>query len=136
MFFSLFSKKLLYSVLILLFIGTLWTFVSKYNSVRNTLNAEHNRYKEFLYLLKVAEKPPTFKEDKVKKFITSLGAKLKSVSKLGNSYKFEIDNLRAEKLPFLLKELEKYGTIEEFKAVDNTGKGNFYVKLTLKVRNL
>ena len=100
--------------------------MKRYDEVRNFLNNEHSRYKEFLYLLKVVKRPETFSERKLRYAIKYAGGKLKSFSKVGERYSIEADNIRAKKLPFLLKKLEKLGEI---------GKGNFYLKLTLRVRN-
>ena len=99
------------------------------------MNEEHSRYKEFLYLLQKAVPPKHLTENVLRHLITSVGGNLKAISKVGNRFGIEADNINAKKLPLLLKRLEEYGEIEDFEAVDNTGKGNFYLKLTLKFRN-
>jgi len=112
-------------------------FVQKYLQTVNAVNAAHNAYKRFLFLFQNAEpiKRETFSEAKLRAVLRKLGVKLRSYAKRGNEVVLELTEVRAEKLPLLVAELEKFGQVVEMRAVDNTGEGNFYAKVVLRLHS-
>ena len=106
-----------------------------YSDVRNTLIEAHNGFKNFLYLLhntpRVERKNLTGEE--INRIVRRLGIILKEFNKSGEKAILKFDNVEASKLAELLFYLERYGEIEKFSAVDNTGRGNFYVEVYLNL---
>ena len=130
------SKRLL----IILFIGILLfasyylakTFFFNLNSIYNV----HNHFKEFLYLLANTPKYSHhfLNENLLRKLVSKYHLKIKSLTKLQNSYILEIERINHTKFIRFLATLEKYGIIKSFEAVDNTGKGEFYLKIEVSPR--
>jgi len=125
------SKRLL----VILFLGILgfsaYYLVESYFFNLNGLYRAHNHFKEFLYLLKNS---PSYSgryldEKLIRELVNRYHLKLRGISKLQNRYLIEIEEIPPSKFVRFLSNLEKYGNVVSFEAVDNTGKGKFYLKL-------
>ncbi len=130
------SRRLLVIILLGVFLLLSIFYFHRYVEAVNKMDAVHNEFKRFLFLLENT-KPPhweRFDEQKLQSFLKRIGAELKSSTKLSGKLILELGNVRADKLPKLLKFLENFGEIESFTAVDNTGLGNFFVKITVKLK--
>ena len=71
--------------------------------------------------------------EEINRIVRRLGIILKEFNKSGEKAILKFDNVEASKLAELLFYLERYGEIEKFSAVDNTGRGNFYVEVYLNL---
>ena len=110
-----------------------YVFIEDFNEFKNFINREHIRFKEFVFLLenvKREEKLP-LTESTLRGIIGRYGLEIKRIFSTENGYVVEVKEVEAGVLPKLIKELEKYGKISEFEAVDNTGKGKFFLKLKI-----
>ena len=116
-------------LLIVLFL----VFFSDYKDLRNFVNLQYLKFKEFVFLLNNLErkKKLPLTEVAIRSVLERHGLELKRISEITNGYEVEIKEVKANVLPRLIKDLENYGVISELEAVDNTGKGKFYLKLRI-----
>lgn len=122
-----------YLVSLALLIVLFAVFFSDYNELRTFINSQYLRFKEFVFLLNNVErtKKLPLTEEAIRRILERYGLELKRISEITNGYEVEVKEVRAELLPKLIKELEKYGNLSEFKAVDNTGEGRFFLKFRI-----
>ncbi len=108
-------------------------FYLDFKELRDFTNAEYSEFKEFVFLLNNVEKrkklPLT--EASIRSVLERYTLELKRISEITNGYEVEVKEVKANILPRIIKDLENYGRIKELEAVDNTGKGRFYLKLKI-----
>ena len=116
-----------------LLVVLVFVFFSDYKELRNFVNVQYLKFKEFFFLLNNLErkKKLPLTEVAIRNVLERHGLELKRISEITNGYEVEIKEVRANVLPRLIKDLENYGVISELEAVDNTGKGKFYLKLRI-----
>ncbi len=116
-----------------LLVVLVFVFFSDYKELRNFVNVQYLKFKEFFFLLNNLErkKKLPLTEVAIRNVLERHGLELKRISEITNGYEVEIKEVRANVLPRLIKDLENYGVIFELEAVDNTGKGKFYLKLRI-----
>ncbi len=116
-----------------LLVVLVFVFFSDYKELRNFVNVQYLKFKEFVFLLNNLErkKKLPLTEVAIRNVLERHGLELKRISEITNGYEVEIKEVRANVLPRLIKDLENYGVIFELEAVDNTGKGKFYLKLRI-----
>jgi len=130
------SKRLLIILFIGIFIFSVYYLSKNYFINLNNIYNSHNQFKEFLYLLINTPKYENIylNETLLKKLASQYHLKIKSLTKLENRYVLEIEQINHSKFIRFLATLEKYGDIKAFEAVDNTGKGKFYLKIEIAPR--
>ncbi|WP_461829644.1 hypothetical protein [Aquifex sp.] len=116
-------------VLLILF----FIFFLDYSSFRNFVNVQHMKFKEFVFLLNSVErrKKLPLTESSLRMLLNRYRLDLKGISEITNGYQIEIKEIDGRLLPRLIGELENYGRITEIEAIDNTGRGRFYLRLKI-----
>ena len=126
-------KSLAYFISSLILLILFFLFFTDYKDLRNFINVQYLKFKEFVFLLNNAERkrklPLT--ETAVRSVLERYGLELKRISEITNGYEVEVKEVSAKLLPRIIKELENYGTLNEFEAVDNTGKGKFFLRFKI-----
>jgi len=126
------NKTILFLFVFVFLVILLLFFIRKVEEKENFLDNLHNRYKNFLLLLVEAPKisqPLTV--EKINQIARSVGLKIDRIESLGTEFKITIKEAPAGKMVLFLSKLEKYGVIKSFSAEDNTGKGIFYLTVTV-----
>jgi len=123
------NRKLVYGFSALILFIYSYAFVNDFSELKNFLNNQYLKFKEFLFFLNNAEnrKRGTLNEDVIREITRNL--ELVSIRYEYGKYEVKLRKVNALELVNLLKELENYGKVEKLEAVDNTGKGIFDVKL-------
>lgn len=131
---NLLTKRLL--AIILLGVSAIvgYLFWEKYNRTLNGMDNYHTRYKEFLYLLQNTPKGANLKLSRpvIERILRRYRLEAESVRQIGDRFEIKIREVPANLFIPLLRDLERYGEVVEFEAVDNTGKGKFYTTLVVK----
>jgi len=119
---------------VFIFLSVLFVFFTrKVQEKESLLDNLHNHYKNFLLLLAQAPKvsqPLTV--EKIEQIARSVGLKIDKIENLGKEFKITIKEAPAGKMVLFLSKLEKYGVIKSFSAEDNTGRGIFYLTITVE----
>ncbi len=108
-------------------------FFMDYRELRDFINTEHAKFKEFVFLLNNVErkKKLPLTESAIRNVLERYGLELKRISEITNGYEVEVKEAEANILPRIIKDLENYGRIIELEAVDNTGTGRFFLRLKI-----
>ncbi len=128
------SRKTLYIASIGLSLVLAFLITDSGLKARERITAEYFAHKEFLFMLKNAKheaiRSPT--EENVRRIFGKQGIKVKSISKAGTDLEVKAQEVHWRKLPPLIRELEKRFTIVSIRAVDNTGRGIFSLRIIIR----
>ncbi|NPB08481.1 MAG: hypothetical protein GXN96_06085 [Aquificae bacterium] len=128
------SRKLIYLSVLLLFLVYGSLTLSDFGELRNFLNAQYMKFKEFLLLLESvsAEKKERISERAIRELLARYGLEVKEIVYQDGAYRIEVRRVPASLLVDILKYLQDRGRVEEFVAVDNTGRGLFDLTITVR----
>lgn len=124
--------KLVFIGLSILFLVVL---VNIYLNKRENFYREYIKHKEIMFMLaNVKTKSKTeIGEEYLRSTLTNHGAQLKSFGQVAGGFEVKGSNLSGIKIPELVFFLEDSGIeIVKFKALDNTGSGNYDFELILR----
>jgi hypothetical protein len=118
--------------MLLVFIYT-YLLSSDISSLRELLNREYLKHKEFMFMLNNLElREDTLNEKLIRSIAMSMGLEIKSISETPSGIEVVLPQVRASLLPQLLFQIERYGRIKSLSSEDNTGKGIFEVRLVIQ----
>ena len=127
------SRRLFYFISLALFVVFIFYSLSQLSHVRGSISSEYFRHKEFLFNLSLAKAQGKEEatEDSLRRLLGSVGISPDSIysSESGIEVRMKVP---WQKLPLLLKEVERRYRIVTFSAVDNTGKGKFEVRMVVR----
>lgn len=127
------KRKWAYILTGLILLILFYIFFLDYSSLKNFVNVQHMKFKEFVFLLNNVERKKRLPltESSLRMVLNRYRLDLKGITEITNGYQIEIKEVDGKLLPRLIGELENYGKVTEIEAVDNTGRGRFYLKLKI-----
>ncbi len=129
----LLRREVLYGFALLLSAVYFVLLYSDYSALREVLNREYSRHKEFMFMLNNAGRPGAkASENTVKNLLQSLGLEAKSISETPSGIEVVLAEVHASKVADLVFKLESLGSITSLSAEDNTGQGKFTVRFVVK----
>ncbi|HIP42942.1 MAG TPA: hypothetical protein EYG91_03375 [Aquifex aeolicus] len=128
------SRKVIYTLVLLLFTFYLYTFTVDFNNFRNFLNNQYVKFKGFVFLLENTEyrKMKSLNEELIRNLAQKYGLNLKEINYREGKYVIFLRETDGRVLVLFISDLEQNGVLESLEAVDNTGKGKFDTKITLR----
>lgn len=128
------SKKVIYTLVLLLFTFYLYTFLVDFIDFRNFLNTQYVKFKDFVFLLENTEYKETrpLNEKLIRNLAQKYSINLKEISYREGRYVISLREVDGRALVLFIRDLEQNGVLESLEAVDNTGKGKFDIKITLR----
>lgn len=128
------SKKVIYTLVLLLFTFYLYTFLVDFIDFRNFLNTQYVKFKDFVFLLENTEYRETrpLNEKLIRNLAQKYSINLKEISYREGRYVISLREVDGRALVLFIRDLEQNGVLESLEAVDNTGKGKFDIKIILR----
>ncbi|HIQ48737.1 MAG TPA: hypothetical protein EYH58_03770 [Aquifex aeolicus] len=128
------SKKVIYTLVLLLFTFYLYTFLVDFIDFRNFLNTQYVKFKDFVFLLENTEYKETrpLNEKLIRNLAQKYSINLKEISYREGRYVISLREVDGRALVLFIRDLEQNGVLESLEAVDNTGKGKFDIKIILR----
>jgi len=128
------SRKIIYTLILSLFTFCLYTFMVDFNDFRNFLNNQYVKFKDFVFLLENTEYRETrpLNEELIRNLAQKYGLNLKEINYRQGKYVISLREVDGRALVLFIRDLEQNGVLESLEAVDNTGKGKFDTKITLR----
>ncbi len=129
------KKRHLYGFFLLLSLLYIYLLSAKAGYLKELLNREYLRHKEFLFMLNnIDAEVRSLDERAVREIIEGLGIEIKSISETPSGIEVTLPEVRASLLPRLIFKLEEIGKVVSLSSEDNTGKGKFNVRLVVKAK--